>query len=80
MNLIKKLALGPCLIAVLGLSACDKVKEVASDAKSWLADDDKESGNSGDATAEVSSVDKKEGQKIIAEESRLVMVEYYSDT
>ncbi len=68
-----------CAIAVMGTTSCDKVKDLTSSAQSWLGDDDeKEEG--GDQAADVISVDKTEGEKIINSESRLVMVEYYSDT
>ncbi|MFK7911418.1 MAG: hypothetical protein AB8F34_12580 [Akkermansiaceae bacterium] len=80
MNRLKPLATTFLAISALGLASCDKVKDLTDSAKSWFSDDEKEESDGNGQTTEVVSVDKKEGEEVIASESRLVMVEYYSDT
>lgn len=66
-------------VFLVGLSSCEKVKNAGSSLKEWWGEGD-DGSSGGDATAEVTSVDQEQGESIIAEEERLVMVEYYSDT
>lgn len=59
---------------VLPLTSCEKVKELAGTAKGWVSGDSDSNGKN-----LVVSVNEKEGKEIIAEETRLVVVEFYSD-
>lgn len=81
MNGIRHLGYAICSLAIFGVTSCDKVKELADNAKSWASDEeDKEQSSGDEQVVEVQSVDKAKGKDIIAKESRLVIVEYYSDT
>lgn len=81
MNRVRYFCYAICALAALGITSCDKVKELADNAKSWASDDEeKEQSGGGEQVVEVQSVDKEKGKSIIANESRLVIVEYYSDT
>ena len=78
MNRLRLLTISTFAIASLAVTSCDKVKDLAGSAKAWFSDDD--GAGKGDQVVDVQSVGKKEGLEIIANESRLVMVEFYSDT
>ncbi|MGB0775395.1 MAG: hypothetical protein ACPG32_07650 [Akkermansiaceae bacterium] len=53
-------------VVVLGFSACDKISELT--------------GGEAAATGDVASVDEAACKKLISEEERLVVVEFYTDT
>ena len=76
MDSLKLLTISTFAIASLAVTSCDKVKDLAGSAKAWFSDDE----GGGDQVVDVQSVGKEEGLEIIANESRLVMVEFYSDT
>ena len=67
------LATGFCLCVV----SCDQASELVDKAKGLLGDED---GSGKKASAEVDKMDELEAKKAIAEESRLLMVEFYTDT
>ena len=68
------------MISLSLMTSCDKIKDLTDDAKSLVGGDDEKS-EKGNQDATVTSVGKKDGEQIIASEtSRIVMVEYYSDT
>lgn len=79
-GMISSLTTVACAAAALGMTACDKVKDLAESAKSWVSDDAEEATNSKGKTTDIQSVDKQKGEEVISSESRLVIVEYYSDT
>ena len=65
----------------LSMTSCDKAKEVFQTSVDKLKELKADSGG-GDAelVKEVTSVDATEGKKILQTESRLVVLEFYSDT
>ena len=76
----------PVVAAVFALSlvSCDKVKELyqaASDkVKEAKGDGEESEASDENLITDVTDVNEKEGKEIIQNESRLVMVEFYSDT
>ena len=66
-------------VMVLPLTSCDKVQDLVGKAKG-LVSGDEEGKSEGTPTAEVLSVDEARGKEIISSESRMVVVEFYSDT
>ena len=78
MNVFRQFTLVLGATASLALTSCDKVNGLVDTAKGWISDEEK--AESEDLIDEVTSVNKAEGEEIIANESRLVIVEYYSDT
>lgn len=63
----------PAAVALFGLASCDKVSDLADKVSGLWSD---VSGDGGG----VAVVGEEEGRAIIAEEPKLVMVEFYSDT
>ncbi|MCP5536049.1 MAG: hypothetical protein H7A51_07405 [Akkermansiaceae bacterium] len=63
----------------LSLTSCDKVGDWLEQAKGLVSDEEQADAGSQGGTG-VESVDEKAGKAVIAEESRMVMVEFYSDT
>lgn len=59
------------MVGLCAVTSCDKVSDL-TEKMSGLWEEE--------STVGVVEVDEKEGKSIIAEESRLVMVEFYSDT
>lgn len=66
-------------VMVFATLSCDKASELVDKAKR-LVGMDEEGGDSESLASEVTVVGKEEGERIIAEEKRIVIVEYYSDT
>ena len=60
-------------ISVFSLTSCDKLTELKEKVGDYIGDDDGPDGKT-------SVVDEKEAKTIIAKESRLVLLEFYSDT
>ena len=79
MNFLRCLPFALLAGMVLPLASCDKAKELVGKAKGWMGGDDAE-GESESAATEVITVTEEEGKKIIADEDRMVVVEFYSDT
>lgn len=63
----------PIVVGLMGLSSCDKMSELSDKVSSLWSEEEKAEGS-------VSVVGEKEGKAIIAEESRIVLLEFYSDT
>lgn len=72
---MRVVSLSVCAVLCCGISSCEKAKNLVSDAKGWFSDDEE-----AESEATVDSVGKKQGEEIIASESRPVLVEFYSDT
>lgn len=74
----------PVVLATFSLSlvSCDKIKDLAQSATEKVKElkDGKEDVAQYEGVVDVLVVSEKEGKAIIVEESRLVMVEFYSDT
>lgn len=70
------------LLAVTGLvcslASCDKMSELVATAQNLGSENVTE--GSGDSAHSVDSVTESEGLAVISEESRMVVVEFYSDT
>lgn len=62
---------------VFSLTGCDQVSDLVEKAKGLVGDDGKP-GAGGDAT--VDKVNEEQAKAVMAQESRMVMVEFYSDT
>lgn len=58
---------------IIFISSCDKMSELGEKAGNLWSEEEK-------FDAVVSEVGEKEGKAIIAEESRMVLLEFYSDT
>ncbi|BDS06021.1 hypothetical protein NT6N_10610 [Oceaniferula spumae] len=65
-------------LLLVGVTSCDKVSEITDKAKNLFDDSVQKAESAG--SAEVIVVGEDEGKSIIADESRLVLVEFYSDT
>ena len=61
----------------LCMASCDQASELVDKAKGMLGGDEAEDKK---ASAEVQKMDEVEAKKAIAEEARLLMVEFYTDT
>lgn len=61
---------------VVGMASCDKMADLTDKAKGLLGGDE----SSAAKTVEVEQVDEEQGTGIITTESRLVIVEFYTDT
>lgn len=61
---------------VVGMASCDKMADLTDKAKGLLGGDE----SSAAKTVEVEQVDEEQGKGIISTESRLVVVEFYTDT
>lgn len=59
------------MVGLCAVTSCDKVSDLTEKVSGLWEEE---------STVGVVEVDEKEGKSIIAEESRLVMVEFYSDT
>lgn len=64
-------------LLVFTLASCDQVSDLVDKAKALLGDD---KNSADESNAGVEEVNEQEGKAVLAEESRLVMVEFYSDT
>lgn len=63
------------VLGVMGMSSCDKASELSEKVSSlWDSED------LGNYDSEVSDVTEQEGKAIISEETRMVLLEFYSDT
>lgn len=66
-------------LLVVPLSSCDKVVALVDKAKG-LVGAKEDSDESGEISVDVSKADEKLAKEIIAAESRMVIVEFYTDT
>ena len=64
-------------LLVFTLTSCDQVGELVDKAKGFVGDDEDSAGK---AKAGVDEVNEQQAKGVLAEEPRLVMVEFYSDT
>ncbi len=61
---------------VVGMASCDKMADLTDKAKGLLGGDE----SSAAGVVEVEQVDEEQGKGIISTESRMVIVEFYTDT
>ena len=74
--LLRPVALAAFLVSGVSiLVSCDKVTELTDKMGDLLNSED-----SGDYNSEVSDVREEEGKEIISEETRMVLLEFYSNT
>lgn len=64
-------------LLVFALASCDKVSHLVDKAKGLVGGNE---DSADESNAGVEEVNEQEGKAVLAEESRLVMVEFYSDT